>query len=424
MKKIFIFYTIFLALLACQLQAMERPFSPLSLPLTPLQSQFEFDRQDLEELAKMVDIEPEEATALPLPPVSLKRVATEALAIPAAAQVSTEIPQTNKRKKGAELHQCQAPGCNHTDTLFKLRNHILITHVNYRLVCPKKGCNKKYKHQTGLLGHLRKAHSGQPELELQVEELSIEKLNELTDHFIPKSVKANYQCDLCGRSCESKSGLSFHRRRHETHATSKGPAEGKTSIIPPIQESCDRLAGSAAIDLQEPSEQLDANKVAIPAAAQERSLIAKTDQRKETDDSQEVGIRQRYQCQADNCNFKGEVTNLRNHILAKHVKHRYMCPQPDCINKKFSTIRYLKVHLKERHAGSFLLPFPELSQTEIQQLTSRFMPQLHYQCRLCDQSLATYRGLCRHLRAEHNNFTIPKNVSEGEMGSAQSSNSL
>ena len=54
---------------------MEQPHSPLNLPLTPLQSaQIEFDKEDLEELAKMLAFETQEAgpaLALSLPATRL-----------------------------------------------------------------------------------------------------------------------------------------------------------------------------------------------------------------------------------------------------------------------------------------------------------------------------------------------------------------
>ena len=133
-------------------------------------------------------------------------MAADAFAIPAAAQVITEIPQTSKRKKETDdLYQCQAPGCNHKDVFLKLQEHIFAEHLNRRFACPKQDCIKNYKWEVSLRAHLRKQHSNQPELSLQIKQLSIEKVNELTDPFMPNLVSTvaqyqQYQCDLCSRN--------------------------------------------------------------------------------------------------------------------------------------------------------------------------------------------------------------------------------
>ena len=206
MNKTSIFYSIFVVLIGCQLQAMEQPHSPLNVPLIPLRSaQTEFDKVDLEELAKTADLGAADITSgLSLPPTPvkvksvadfsrspsksspLKRLAAETLSLPAtpiqpidfslsslkssplkplaadvmaipAAQVLTQIPETNKRKKEDNLYQCQAPNCYHKNTFSKLRNHILITHLNYRFHCPQEDCIKNFKYNNDdLLKHLKK----------------------------------------------------------------------------------------------------------------------------------------------------------------------------------------------------------------------------------------------------------------------------
>lgn len=225
MKKISILFTIILTLVVGQSFGME----PSSLPLTPIQSgAIEFDEEDLLELGKIVEF-----SHLPSKSSPLKRLAAQTLAIPAAAEVPTPTVQINKRKKEPNVYQCQAPNCNYQDALFNLRTHILYTHLNYRFYCPLKACLKKYKHRKGVLEHLNKVHFGQPGLKLQVPELSIEKLTELTDPFLPKSAMAKplYYCNLCGRNFESARGLFIHGSKHKIHDESNTTDEPDPNIL-------------------------------------------------------------------------------------------------------------------------------------------------------------------------------------------------
>lgn len=316
MKKIPIFLTILLALSVSQLHTMEQPLSPFKLPLTDFQSaQIELDREDFEELEQIAD-----------------SLSSDASVIPAAAQVLTHTPGTNKRKNEATHYQCQAPGCEYKDNLSQLRNHILEKHVDFRFRCPRQDCVKNYKTRKALLRHVREVHPQQPEL-LQAPELSVEKLNELTDRFMPQ---LRFECNLCSTR------FKFNKDRLK-HLSLAHPGHGNP---------------------------------------------------------QKVSVQRLYKCQAPECEYNGNIASLRKHILAKHVHHRYKCPQQNC-SKHFSDKNYLKKHLQGTHPDAPSLPVPELTQEEVNELIEHFMPKMQHQCRLCINSFESYKGLCHHLNSAH-----------------------
>lgn len=209
MKKMPIFYTIFLALVVCQTQAMEQPFS--SSNTLSASASGEFNEKDSFKAKETKILTPSriesEADFSRLSASSLpKRLAAEALAIPAAAQAPAKT-LTNKRKNQACVtYQCQAPGCNYKDVLHSLREHILDTHVDAGFICPQTNCSQRYRSREYFLNHLRKIHADKPELLLSPQ-AAVTRLDILIAPYMPQ---LSFKCTECSDAFKETSALLLH----------------------------------------------------------------------------------------------------------------------------------------------------------------------------------------------------------------------